>query len=167
MPAGHADIVTDAIGQRDLGAVATDRQGDGPHAGFGAVAEDNPPVTTIRRNAGIIATNSLVYYFRKVVNVPDPSAYGNLILGVLRDDGARVYLNGTEVFTTSGLGVTNFPPAAAAGDDGTRYYSTNVSPSLLVAGPNIIAVEVRQVNVTSSDVAFDLMLWGEAGGGPP
>jgi hypothetical protein len=35
-----------------------------------------------------------------------------------------------------------------------------------VAGPNIVAVEVRQVNVTSSDVAFDLMLWGEAGGGP-
>ncbi|MFM1769634.1 MAG: hypothetical protein RJA22_2163 [Verrucomicrobiota bacterium] len=132
--------------------------------GFGAIAEDNPPVTEIRRNAGIIATNSLVFYFRKVINVDSPASYTNLILNVLRDDGAQIYINGTPVFTTSGNGL--YPPTVAAGDDGTRHFSTNVSPAVLVAGPNIIAAEVRQNSVTSSDVAFDLMLWAEVGGGP-
>ena len=37
------------------------------------------------------------YYFRKTFTVADPAAYGPLSLTLLRDDGAIVYLNGTEV----------------------------------------------------------------------
>jgi len=44
------------------------------------------------------------------------------------------------------------------GTDENIFYSTNFSPSLLVAGTNILAVEVHQANATSSDLSFDLEL---------
>ena len=129
--------------------------------GFGDVAQDNPERTLIRRNSGL-ATNNLVYYFRKTFMVTDPAAFTNIIVNLLRDDGGRVYINGNPVFTSP----TTFPPTAATADDGTVYFTGNVSPTNLVSGPNIVAVEVRQDTAGSSDVSFDLMLWGQGGGGP-
>jgi len=133
--------------------------------GFGdQPGEDNPERTVIRRLSGLLDTNSVVYYFRKIINVPAPAAYTNLVLSVLRDDGAQVHINGVTVFSTSENGA--FPPTAAAADDGTRYVRTNVTPAVLVTGPNIVAVEVRQNNAGSSDLSFDLMLWGQSASGP-
>jgi len=133
--------------------------------GFGdAPGENNPEKTVIRRNSGLFDTNSLVYYFRKIINVADPNAYGSLIVNILRDDGALVYINGNPVLTNSQNGA--YPPTAAAADDGTRYFSGNVPASALVAGQNIVAVEVRQNNAGSSDLSFDLMIWGTAPVGP-
>jgi hypothetical protein len=88
---------------------------------------------------------------------------------LLRDDGGIVYLNGTEVFRSA---ITNpvvtsasyTPPAVS--DDGTIYQMTNASPSLLVNGPNEIAVEIHQDATNSSDISFDLMLWAQVAGGP-
>src|SRR5215211_6624498 len=40
-------------------------------------------------------------YFRRAFNVADAAAFTNLTLRVLRDDGAIVYLNGTEVWRTN------------------------------------------------------------------
>ena len=133
--------------------------------GFGDAAGDLPERTLLRRNAGLFDTNSVVYYFRKVINVANPAAYTNIIVSALRDDGARIFINSNAVFTTPAA----FPPTAAAGDDGTVYFRANISPTNLVAGQNIIAVEVRQDTAGSSDVSFDLMLWGQEGAvvGPP
>ena len=133
--------------------------------GFGDAAADVPERTLLRRNAGLFDTNSVVYYFRKVINVANPAAYTNIIVSALRDDGARIFINSNAVFTTPAA----FPPTAAAGDDGTVYFRANISPTNLVAGQNIIAVELRQDNAGSSDVSFDLMLWGQEGAvvGPP
>ena len=39
----------------------------------------------------------------------------------------------------------------------------NLNPSVLVAGQNLVAVEVHQQNLTSSDVSFDLQLQAESG----
>ena len=133
--------------------------------GFGDAAGDNPERTLLRPNSGLFDTNSVVYYFRKVINVANPAAYTNLIVSVLRDDGARIFINSNAVFTTP----ATFPPTAAAGDDGTVYFRANISPTNLVAGQNVIAVEVRQNAANSSDLSFDLMLWGQEGAvvGPP
>ncbi len=47
----------------------------------------------------VIASNGQVTtYFRYGWTVADPAVFTNLLLRVLRDDGAQVYLNGTEVF---------------------------------------------------------------------
>jgi Bacterial Ig domain len=133
--------------------------------GFGDAVNDTAERTLLRPNSGLFDTNSLVYYFRKIIDVANPAAYTNLIISVLRDDGARIFINSNAVFTTPAA----FPPTAAAGDDGTVYFRANISPTNLVAGQNIIAVEVRQNAANSSDLSFDLMLWGEEGPvmGPP
>ena len=40
-------------------------------------------------------------YFRKAISVPNISQFTGYTLSLKRDDGAVVYLNGTEVFRTN------------------------------------------------------------------
>jgi hypothetical protein len=88
------------------------------------------------------------------------------VLSLLRDDGAIVYINAAEVFRSN---ITNETvtfatyTALGAGDDGTVYQTTNIDPSILLPGDNIIAVEVHQDVANSSDISFDLMLWAQPG----
>lgn len=102
-------------------------------------------------------------YFRRVFNVPDPNAVTGLKLELLRDDGAVVYLNGTEVarsnLPTGTINASTLAPVAITGaDETTTFYPFTLSPSQLVAGPNIVAVEIHQQSGTSSDISFDLRL---------
>ena len=52
------------------------------------------------------------------------------------------------------------------GGDENTFFATNLSPALLVNGTNVLAVEIHQVNLTSSDLSFDLELVG-LGNSPP
>ena len=101
-------------------------------------------------------------YFRRAFSVSDPAAIASLTLRLLRDDGAAVYLNGTEVFRSnlpSGtISSTTLASTALSGTDETTFVSTSVTPSLLVAGTNVLAVEVHQATADSSDISFDLEL---------
>ncbi|MEO5696183.1 MAG: fibronectin type III domain-containing protein, partial [Burkholderiaceae bacterium] len=104
-------------------------------------------------------------YFRRTFTVSDPSLYQSLTLNVLRDDGAVVYVNGTEVFRTNmptgtvGYG-TLATTAVGGADETTTFYAASVSPSVLRAGANLMAVELHQSGGTSSDVSFDAELIG-------
>ncbi|MCB9881769.1 MAG: metallophosphoesterase family protein [Planctomycetes bacterium] len=53
--------------------------------------------------------------------------------------------------------------SAAAGVQESTFYDLWFDTALLVAGTNVLAVEVHQANPTSSDVSFDLELIGETG----
>jgi hypothetical protein len=101
-------------------------------------------------------------YFRRAFNVPDPSSISGLALRILRDDGAIVYLNASEVFRTAmPTGTVNYLTRAnvtVGGADENTFYSNNLSPSFLVAGLNLLAVEVHQVTNTSTDLSFDFSL---------
>lgn len=101
-------------------------------------------------------------YFRQSFTVADPAAVPGLRLGLLRDDGAVVYLNGTEVARSNMPAgtISAATPASTTvgGTDESRYYPFTVDPRLLVSGRNTLAVEVHQVNASSSDLSFDLQL---------
>lgn len=82
-------------------------------------------------------------------------------MGVVRDDGAAVYLNGTEIVRT------NLRPAARYGSLALRvvnnaseadmqYYT--VDPALLRPGRNVVAAEVHQSTKSSTDLAFSAVL---------
>ena len=80
---------------------------------------------------------------------------------LLRDDGAVVYLNGTEVFRSNmPAGTITYQTAASGGADETTFYTTTASAALLVSGINTIAVEVHQKEPGSSDLSFSLQLTG-------
>ena len=99
-------------------------------------------------------------YFRKVINLAEAATILSSEILVKRDDGAVVYLNGTEVGRTSmPAGAIGFQTLAnSASDDGSDFHSFNVPINLFVEGDNVIAVEVHQASLISSDLQFDLEL---------
>jgi len=138
--------------------------------GFGDSAQDRPERTLVRRFVG--TTTNITFYFRHQIEVADPSAFGSVALRLLADDGAVVYINDVEVYRTTNMpagpvGHTTTTDAVAPDDGAGYHWTTNLASSVLVAGTNIIAVEVHQDSATSSDVSFDLMLWGEGGAAGP
>ncbi|HEX8524410.1 MAG TPA: NPCBM/NEW2 domain-containing protein [Tepidisphaeraceae bacterium] len=98
-------------------------------------------------------------YFRKSFAITDPTKVTALALRLMRDDGAVVYLNGTEVYRNNmPTGTIGYMTFASTAVEESTYYSANISPSLLVAGANVITVEIHQSDRTSSDISFDLEL---------
>jgi hypothetical protein len=110
------------------------------------------------------AAKYITTYFRRTFSVTNPAAFASLQLRVLRDDGAIVYVNGSEVFRTNmpagTVGHTTRAATAVGGTAEAAFVSVALSPALLVAGSNVIAVEVHQSEPASSDLSFDLELLG-------
>lgn len=112
---------------------------------------------------GPSASNKYVTtYFRKTITITNPSqAYSVLTLQLKRDDGAIVYINGTERFRSNmptGTVAYNTYASSCASDNGTVWQPVTLLPSYFANGTNYIAVEVHQCNATSSDLSFDLQL---------
>jgi hypothetical protein len=94
-------------------------------------------------------------YFRRKLRMEGTVQAANL--KVLFDDGIAVWVNGTLVFSRN---ITNTAHSAHAsgssGDNGRAEAS--IPPTAFVNGENTIAVMVKQINPTSSDLSFDLEL---------
>jgi hypothetical protein len=103
-------------------------------------------------------------YFRKTINVANPT-FTTLRINIVRDDGAVIYLNGAEVARTNmpagAIGYTTRASSAITGSAESAYNVINVPATALVAGANVIAVEIHQNAPNSSDISFDLELIGQ------
>ncbi len=123
--------------------------------GFGD-ANGRMPSTTVANN------RQWTTYFRQKVVVSDPSRIVTLTARLLRDDGAAVYLNGTEVWRDnlpSGIISNATPASSSVGGAAENLWLTNAIPcSLLVPGTNVVAVEVHQYALSSSDLCFGFTL---------
>ena len=110
------------------------------------------------------ANKYITTYYRHAFNVANPALYTNLVLRLLRDDGAVVFLNGAEIFRSNmPTGAVNYLTLAAsttAGASENLYFAQALSAGLLLAGRNVLAVEVHQDSPSSSDISFDLELQG-------
>ena len=99
-------------------------------------------------------------YFRKTFVIADPSRVTDLVLTLYVDDGAVVWLNGTEV------GRINVPEgelaynAAALVAAETRTLTTANLAHLVVAGTNVVAVHSFNGSAPSSDFVFEAVLSG-------
>ena len=100
------------------------------------------------------------YYFRKHFTFNgDPSEVDHLEFATVIDDGAVIYLNGIKVYSIrlpETVTYSTFADTPAVGNAGYEYFT--VPADALQNGDNVIAVEVHQVNATSSDVVFGLEL---------
>ncbi len=100
-------------------------------------------------------------YFRHTFNISNPQDYGDLLLEVVRDDGVVVYLNGNQVLVDNMPGSwdyqTNAIAAISSGGE-SFWLNTLVDASLLVAGDNVLAVEIHQSSADSSDISFNARL---------
>ncbi len=102
-------------------------------------------------------------YFRRTFSVSSAAAYEGLILRLLRDDGAAVYLNGT-LLVADGVAIPSdhnqFATQIVDGANESTYFVYTAPAAALANGLNVLAVEVKQANATSSDLGFDLELVG-------
>lgn len=112
--------------------------------------------------ATLLTPGRTTYYFRQRIDVPDPSVLTDLRLDLLADDGAAVYVNGTEVvranLPTGTLTDTTRASSGLTLNVEDTYRSFPVPASVLVPGLNTVAVEVHQDAPTSSDLSFDARL---------
>ena len=101
-------------------------------------------------------------YFRKTFQVTNLSLYKTIRCQIKRDDGAIVYLNGTEIYRSNmPTGPVNFMTNASSGISGGAESAFIIffrGTSLLVNGNNELAVEIHQDNNTSSDISFDFSM---------
>ncbi|MGE5607782.1 MAG: lamin tail domain-containing protein [Bacillota bacterium] len=104
------------------------------------------------------------FYFRKHFTLDvDPATLSEVVIRVIVDDGMVVYLNGDPI-PAFALGVDTTQPidystwANRTIGDATYEGPFVIPASKLVKGDNVIAVMAKQVNITSSDVAFGMTL---------
>jgi hypothetical protein len=132
-------------------------------AQFGYGDGDETTVVSFGPDAG---NRFVTTYFRRTFSVADASLYTSLTVRLLRDDGAVVYLNGTQVFLSNMPGgtitYTTLASSSVGAANENTMYETSIAASLLRTGTNVIAVEVHQFNATSSDISFDLELVASA-----
>jgi hypothetical protein len=110
----------------------------------------------------------ITYYLRTRFTVAGDPAGAILVFTNYIDDGAVFYLNGTEIFRN------NMPPLSTpvsnstlatgfnCGGDATCPVGFQVSGALatnLVAGDNVLAVEVHNFSADSPDITFGSSMW--------
>jgi trimeric autotransporter adhesin len=104
----------------------------------------------------------ITHYFRRSFDLPNPGAYTTLSIGLRRDDGAVVYLNGTELLRdrmpAGPVGPTTLAASFADGRDEIVFHPFTVPAAALVAGTNTVAVEVHSADQGSRDLGFDLWM---------
>jgi hypothetical protein len=130
--------------------------------GFGDFDEATP----IRRTNSVTGT-TITFYFRQAFSITNPATFADLSMWMLRDDGAVVYLNGTEVFRSpsmppapTSITYTTFADNQGAAPPDNSIDTATLSASLLIPGTNVVAAEIHQFNSTSSDASFDFSLIG-------
>jgi hypothetical protein len=100
-------------------------------------------------------------YFRHAFTVSSPAAFNRVFLDVQRDDGVVVYLNGTEVYRNNllagAISAATFATTNVYGGGETAFQRTDF-PFTLLAGTNVLGVELHQAGADSIDLAFDLRL---------
>jgi hypothetical protein len=104
----------------------------------------------------------LSYYFRTHVTVSEVATNSTLDISGFIDDGAIFYVNGTEVYSlrmpagaiTSQTLSSGYPCSG----DATCLDEFTVPATALVAGDNVLAVEVHNYNARSADITFGIAL---------
>jgi hypothetical protein len=108
-------------------------------------------------------TNRRTIWFRRSFDVADPAAFTTLTIDLIRDDGAAVYVNGTEIFRDNlpagPLTAATNASSALFGAAETTPVTYTVPASVLVAGTNVVAVELHGASgASNNDASLDLRL---------
>jgi len=122
--------------------------------GYGAIG--SATIATTISYGGNASDKHPTTYFRKAFTLTS-TAYGDITLNLLVDDGAVVYVNGTQVLADNMPGSWNYNTYASGATGSEDDYANFIVPATsLVVGTNVIAVEVHNANAGSSDLGFDM-----------
>jgi hypothetical protein len=125
-------------------------------AGTGPFAAGDPAQTPLDEDAG-----GRTVYFRTTFELDDPAAVSLLFGTARRDDGLAVWLNGQEVardnLPSGPLTPTTDALESVEGWTELELHPLVLDPAALVAGTNVLAVEVHP-GPDDEDLSFDLRL---------
>ncbi|HWB03374.1 MAG TPA: Ig-like domain-containing protein [Verrucomicrobiales bacterium] len=137
----------------------------GAELGYGngdevTAVEDNATPGYVQGETDRFATT----YFRRFFDITNKFDIAAASLSIIYDDGAVIFLNGSEFTRT-----VTMPSAATAPDVAFDFYTASNSSNnatetfplpvaSLLDGPNLFAVELHQTTPSSSDISFNLRL---------
>jgi len=112
---------------------------------------------------GVSGTQVTTTYFRHTFSLASTENIAALKLELLRDDGAIISLNGTEILRDNmpagAVSYATWASAVVGSPAQNTYFEKTLDVAhLLRTGENVLAVELHQCNATSSDLYFDLAL---------
>ena len=134
-------------------------------SGPGALGFGDPFIVSAIPMGPNATTRHPAAYFRTTFQVPDdPATITSLALAVNYDDGFVLWLNGVELARRGISGTVTYGSLATL-HEGGAYVSIDVTAlkALLVPGTNVLAAEVHQATLTSSDLAWDAELTYQTG----
>ena len=108
-------------------------------------------------------------FLRRTFHVNDPQAFTNWFLNAVCDDGFVAWINGTYVAsvnpptnTLDSITIASTAGANAVEPVGYQAQALPVPASYLHPGTNVLAVQVFNISIGSSDLVFDAELTAEA-----
>jgi len=109
--------------------------------------------------ATLISDDALAAYFRHEFTMTNPNAHPEYEVNLIFDDGAVVYLNGSEIGRVNMAdGIPDYLTYATAIVDNNAQTTFSIPASEFIDGANTFAVEVHQSNPGSSDISFNFQL---------
>ncbi|RDI10412.1 putative secreted protein (Por secretion system target) [Flavobacterium sp. AG291] len=118
------------------------------------------PMNTVVSFGPDSANKYITTYFSRDIQINLSELTDMVNFGLRRDDGAVVYVNGTEVIRdnmpTGAIDYLTHSVNTIDGADEKRYYVYQVAKSAFVDGVNRISVEMHNRDQSSSDIGFDL-----------
>ena len=109
-----------------------------------------------------LTTRIETIYFRQSFNYTKTGTETKMVLNYIFDDGAVVYLNGIEIARINmPAGTPTYSTWTTVVGNESTYTLLELPPAALTAlvtGANVLAVEVHNVNNTSSDLGMDCSL---------
>lgn len=108
----------------------------------------------------VIDPLAITGYFRFLFVADDPGDFDSLHLGLTYDDGAIVYLNGVEIWRVNMPSGPVMYNTLATFNSPENAQASVQKVNTLVSGQNILAVEVHQHSVYSTDLSFNFTLSG-------
>ncbi len=113
------------------------------------------------------ANKYVTTYFRHAFTVTNPASIDALWMRAVRDDGIIIHLNGSEVYRSNlpagAVDALTFASSSIGSNEEDEHYGLELSTAGLVTGTNLLAVEIHQSDLTSSDTSFDLRLSAVSG----
>ena len=135
-------------GRIDDAALWTRALSAGEIAGLAGVSVNRPVLPTPAEQTTNAVTGTAPRYFRKTFTYTGVPSRTSLELWPIADDGAVIYLNGTEIYRS------NVPPANEVTDPQFPPAPIVIPSTALIKGTNVLSAEVHQFGGGNTDLLF-------------
>lgn len=104
----------------------------------------------------VLTSGGTTYYFRKTITLEDADTYDEYDIDITYDDGFIFYVNGV-IIADANMNTSsyNHDTLATATVTNNAQYTATIPSSAFKDGENILACEVHQVTLGSSDLGWD------------